>query len=70
MRRARLATAAIGITALVVATVPAGGAFGAAAPSGERARAFSAEDPDNPRLAPVKDPVAIGRGGAVSSVDP
>jgi len=70
MRRARLATAAIGITALVVATVPAGGAFGAAAPSGERARAFSAEDPDNSRLAPVKDPVAIGRGGAVSSVDP
>ncbi len=74
MRCSRLAAGAVGaVTAFAVAAVPSAGAFGAAvpgAPGQPTAGALSADDPDNPRLAPVKDPVAVGRGGAVSSVDP
>ncbi len=74
MRRNRLAAVAVGaLTALVVAGLPTVGAFGVAAPRAAgplTAPALTSKDGDPARLAPVKDPVAIGRGGAVSSVDP
>ncbi len=76
MRRTRLSTATISLTtALAVAALPAAGAgavVGApAAPSislVDRPAGATAADGRVP--GPVKDPVAIGRGGAVSSVDP
>jgi len=70
MRRSRpsLAVAAVGsLTALAVAAVPAVGSSGAvAAPTRTGAVAAAGES----GTGPVKDPVAVGRGGAVSSVDP
>ena len=67
MRRTRTtrlsvsADVAVLATALAVAMVPSTGAAGPA-PADDSARGLQA--------GPIKDPVAIGRGGAVSSVDP
>ncbi len=76
MRRTRLVTATISLaTALAVAAVPATGAGaapgtpapGTPAPADRPAGAATGAD----RVpGPLKDPVAVGRGGAVSSVDP
>ncbi len=71
MRRSRLFVALGGaVTVLAVAVVPAGGSAAGLPGAGPPDRADGAATSDDPRPGPIKDPVAIGRGGAVSSVDP